>query len=84
MGKKVLISPDWATRVEWPDKKVYVDLSKQKIKDSPLWSPEAAVNREYETRLYDFYGRPAYWDARLPPETVAAARSKANRTRANP
>jgi len=84
IGKKVLISPDWATRVNWPDKKVYTDLSKQKIKDSPLWSPEAPVNREYETRLYDFYGRPVYWDDRLPAEAAAAAKSRADRTRAHP
>jgi hypothetical protein len=38
-----------------------VDLSRQKIKDSPEWNPETAVNREYETRLYDYYGRPADW-----------------------
>jgi hypothetical protein len=41
--------------------KVFVDLSRQKIKDSPEWNAETAVNREYETRLYDYYGRPADW-----------------------
>jgi hypothetical protein len=57
----VLVAPHWATRVSWDERKVFLDLSRQAIKDSPKWDPSAAVNREYETRLYDFYGRPAYW-----------------------
>ncbi len=28
------------------------------IKNSPEWNPTAAINREYEARLYDYYGRP--------------------------
>ena len=35
-------------------------LEKQ-IEKSPEWNPAEAVNREYETRLYDYYGRPVYW-----------------------
>jgi PRC-barrel domain len=61
IGKKVLVAPHWANRVSWEARKVYLDLSRQAIKDSPEWNPTAGVNREYETRLYDYYGRPAYW-----------------------
>jgi sporulation protein YlmC with PRC-barrel domain len=61
-GKKVLVSPQWASRISWEERKVYVDMPRQAVKDSPQWDPTAAVNREYETRLYDYYGRPAYWD----------------------
>ena len=62
VGKKVLIAPPWATRVSWGERNVYVAMPRQAIKDSPEWNPYAAVNREYETRLYDYYGRPAYWE----------------------
>ena len=58
LGKSVLIAPHWATRISWNERKVFVDLSRQKIKDSPEWNAETAINREYETRLYDYYGRP--------------------------
>jgi sporulation protein YlmC with PRC-barrel domain len=60
-GKRVLIAPGWASRISWAERKVYVDLSRQAIKNSPAWHPDAAINREYEERLYDFYGRPVYW-----------------------
>lgn len=61
LGKKVLVAPHWANRVSWEAREVHVDMSRQAIKDSPEWNPTAGVNREYEARLYDYYGRPAYW-----------------------
>ena len=60
-GKKVLVAPNWVNWVSWEDRKVHIDLSRQTIKDSPEWNPTDAINREYETRIYDYYGRPAYW-----------------------
>jgi len=60
-GKSVLIGTTWIERIEWLDSKVYVSLSKQAIRKSPGWRPDQPVNREYEVRLYDYYGRPAYW-----------------------
>ena len=60
-GKKVLLSPRWSDRVSWSDSKVYVDLSRETIKNGPEYHPEA-LNREYEETLYDYYKRPKYWD----------------------
>ena len=67
-SKKVLVSPDWATNVSWADQKVYIDLSRQAIKDSPVWNEDAAIQRKYETELYDFHGRPIYWNPSAPPK----------------
>ena len=64
-GKKVLVSPQWASRINWLDRTVHFDMTRQAIKNSPEWNPDAGVNREYETRLYDYYGRPLYWEAGL-------------------
>lgn len=66
-GKKVLIAPYWTSRISWEERKVYVDLSRDAIKNSPEWNASAAVNREYEVRLYDYYGRPVYWGSGDPP-----------------
>jgi sporulation protein YlmC with PRC-barrel domain len=60
-GKKVLVAPGWAYSISFAKSLVYVNLTKEQIKNSPAWNPEALVNREYEERLYDYYGRPAYW-----------------------
>ncbi|HLY74748.1 MAG TPA: PRC-barrel domain-containing protein [Planctomycetota bacterium] len=62
-GKKVLVAPHWASSVSWEERKVHLDLSRQAIKNSPEWNAAAAINRGYEARLYDYYGRPVYWDS---------------------
>ena len=60
-GRKVLVSPGWIDQISWRESKVFVDLPKEMIKKSPEYDPSAPINREYEERLYDFYGRPKYW-----------------------
>lgn len=60
-GRKVLVAPAWIDDIIWADRKVVVDLTKEAVKDSPLYEPSTPVNREYESRLYDYYGRPVYW-----------------------
>lgn len=60
-GKKVIVSCEWLTEVRWNDRMVHVDLTKKQIETAPPFDPRTPVNREYETRLYDFYGRPTYW-----------------------
>ena len=60
-GKKVLIAPQWAHRVSWEDRSVYVAMTRKAIKNSPEWNEAAAVNREYEQQLHDYYGLPVSW-----------------------
>jgi len=61
LDRKVLVAPHWAERISWAENNVYVNLQRQTIKHSPEWHADAPVNREYEARLYDYYGRPTYW-----------------------
>jgi hypothetical protein len=60
-GKKVLVSPGWIESIEWMDRKVIVNLTTDAVKNGPDYDPSMPINREFETRLYDFYGRPKYW-----------------------
>jgi hypothetical protein len=60
-GKRVLVSPGWSKEVTWAGRRVSLDLSKDAVQDSPEFDPSVPVNREYEVRLYDYYGRPHYW-----------------------
>lgn len=57
-GKDVLVSPQWIEAIAWADERVKVDLSIDSIKSSPHFDPSIAINREYEARLYDYYGKP--------------------------
>lgn len=60
-GRQVLVSTQWIDSVEWADSRVVVNLSVDAIKNSPEFDPSVAVNREYEARLYDYYGKPVDW-----------------------
>lgn len=61
-GKKVLLSPEWAEEFRWADQKAVVTLTREQVEDAPAWHPSDLVDREYEARLYDALGRPAYWE----------------------
>jgi len=61
-GKKVLVSRLWINRVDWLKSLVHVDLDRDAVRNGPEYDPSAPVNREYEHVLYDYYGRPKYWE----------------------
>jgi hypothetical protein len=65
-GKTVLVSPRWITRVDWDASKVEVDLTREQIKNSPVYDPSGSVQRDYEARLHSHYGRPGYWSGQGP------------------
>jgi hypothetical protein len=60
-GKKVIASPHWIREIKWSDSEVVVDVRREVIEGCPEFDPSAPVNREYEERLYDYYGRSKYW-----------------------
>ena len=60
-GKKVLISPLWIERVSWEEAKVFVNLTRETIKQSPEYTEESLPTRDYETALHRHYDRQGYW-----------------------
>lgn len=61
-GRKVLVSPGWIKAISWAENEVVVSLTVEGIKNGPEYDPSQPINREYEVLLYDFYGRPKYWE----------------------
>ena len=60
-GKKVLVSPRWIERVSWSESKVFVNLPRETIKQSPEYTEESLLTRDYETGLHRHYNRQGYW-----------------------
>ena len=60
-GRKVLVSPHWIERVSWDESKVFVNLSRQTVEQSPEYTEESLLTRDYETALHRYYDRPEYW-----------------------
>ncbi len=61
-GKKVLVSPHWIERVSWEESKVFINLTREAIKQSPEYTDEALITRDYETGLHRHYQIPGYWE----------------------
>jgi len=60
-GKMVLISPDWLRDIVWSDEKVFVDVTRDKVKAAPEFDPSMTIDRDYEERIYTHYGYSPYW-----------------------
>ena len=65
-GKKVLVSPRWIERVSWGELTVFVNLPREAIKQSPEYTEESLLTRDYETRLHRHYNRQGYWVDEMP------------------
>jgi hypothetical protein len=60
-GKKALVSPQWIEQVSWEESKVFINLTREAIKQSPEYTENSLLTREYETRLHIHYDREGYW-----------------------
>jgi hypothetical protein len=66
-GKRVLLAPQWISRVSWSELRVYVDLDRETVRRAPEYLPSAPITREYEQKLFDYYNRQPYWESRPVP-----------------
>ena len=60
-GKKVLISPRWIDRISWDKSKVFVNVSRETVRQAPEYTEDALLTRDYESSLYHHYDRLGYW-----------------------
>ncbi|SFM97473.1 PRC-barrel domain-containing protein [Pleomorphomonas diazotrophica] len=54
-GKKVLISPHSAETINWPDKTVFLNVDRDRVKNSPEYDESTIVDRAYESRFDNYY-----------------------------
>lgn len=60
-GRKVLLSPHAVSRVNWSERMVHVNVTRQKVEDSAGIDTDEPVSRQEESALHDHYGFPYYW-----------------------
>lgn len=61
-GRKTVISVQWIESISWLEPAVQVRLTREQIQSSPEYDEHARLDRDYESRLHEHYGRPGYWD----------------------
>lgn len=60
-GRKVLLSPMAVREADWSGGVVFVNLSRERIQNSPGINTHKPVSRQHEADLYKHYGYPYYW-----------------------
>lgn len=61
-GKKIMLDTSCIESVSWEEATLQLDLTKTEIEQSRVYDATEPVNREHEVRLYDYHGRPRYWE----------------------
>jgi hypothetical protein len=64
-GYDLLLSPEWIERISWEKQQIFVPLTRDKIRNAPAWDGTLPISREFESELFDHYGRPGYWPVEL-------------------
>ena len=54
-GKQVLISPGLAQAINWNDRRVNLNVDRQRVKDSPAYDASTTVDGTYEKHFHDHY-----------------------------
>jgi len=60
-GKKVLVSLKWIESISWDESKINVNLLRETIRQSPEYTEDSLLTRDYESRLHKHYNREGYW-----------------------
>lgn len=60
-GRKVLISPQALLTPDWENRIFPINLTKEKIKNSPDIDTEQTVSRQHEIEMYEYYPWTNYW-----------------------
>ena len=67
-GKKILISPQWIDHFSWDELKVFVNVPRESIEQSPEYTDGFLLTRDYETKLHRHYNRNGYWEDESTPD----------------
>jgi len=57
-GRKVMLSTERITRVDFVNSRVCVDMTRIEVKEAPEFDPEAPANHEESSGFLDYMGRP--------------------------
>ena len=56
-GRKVILPAQTIERIDLDDRVVYVDRTKEEIKNAPEFDPERGIDPTYQDELGGYYGR---------------------------
>jgi uncharacterized protein YrrD len=60
-SRKVLISPQSVSQVDWAERMFPVSMTRERVKNSPNIDTDKPVSRQQEESYLGYYGYPRYW-----------------------
>jgi hypothetical protein len=60
VGHQVILAPEWIKDVYWAESTVYVDLTRQAVRNSPRYDSAAPLDSDQEAAVRTHYGRARY------------------------
>lgn len=61
LAQMVLVAPEWVRGIDWDERTIDFDLTREQVRESPPYNPNRSVERGYEERLWGYYRRSPYW-----------------------
>lgn len=61
LSRQVLITPLAIERLDWPERRIDVRMTREQIKNGPNIDTEKPVSRQHEMLYLNHYGLPYYW-----------------------
>lgn len=71
IGHQVLLAPAWITKVNWLERSVTADLTREAIQKSPPYDPAHMPDPSLEIRIHEHHGRRGYRQAETALKTSA-------------
>jgi sporulation protein YlmC with PRC-barrel domain len=71
--KRVILPIDAIIHPNWENNQIMLNISKEQIEFSPTPEDVPTITREYEQRLYEYYGYPMYWGTGYVPPMPSGA-----------
>ncbi len=59
-GKQVQLAPYAVTRIDWSERHINVNVTRDQVKSSPAWDPLALADQNGEQQLHRHFGWPGY------------------------
>jgi len=59
-GQHVLVSPHAVKAIDWGERQVSLDVTREQIKASPPWDRQVTIDQAYAARLHKHFGWPDY------------------------
>ena len=60
-GKHVLARPSWIDRIDWPSRTADVKVSRQVLRNAPVYDRAEHVSRQWEAAYHKHVNEPGYW-----------------------